>query len=272
MKRLVWLIVPVLLLAMSASAFAQGTPEASPEPAPPITVFVRQDPALGPILTDPNGMTLYLFTQDTVPGESTCYDQCAANWPPFTAPEPLGLPGGVEGELTTITRTDGTTQIAYNGIPLYYFAKDTQPGETNGQGVGDVWFVVHPGQQFGVMASPVAGTEPGMAGTPSADGAVTVELTEFTILVSQTEFKVGQTYTFNVTNIGQFPHEFYIEKAGAVGEALEANGAEAEIEPLESGASGTLTWTFTEAGIYQFACHVRTHYPMGMAVTIHVTA
>jgi predicted lipoprotein with Yx(FWY)xxD motif/uncharacterized cupredoxin-like copper-binding protein len=269
MKRLVWLIVPALLLGMSATAFAQATPEATPEP-PPITVFVRQDPALGPILTDPNGMTLYLFTNDTVPGESTCYDECATNWPIFTADEPLGLPGNVEGELTTITRTDGTTQVAYNGIPLYYFARDTQPGETNGQGRGDVWYVVHPGQQFGAMASPTAG-EPPLAATPSADGSVTVELTEFTILVSQTEFKVGQAYTFNVTNIGQFPHEFYIEPAGANGEPLEANGEEAEVEPLESGASGTLTWTFTEAGIYQFACHVRTHYPMGMAVTIHVT-
>lgn len=268
MRRLVWFVVPVLLLGMSASAIAQ---DASPEAAPPITVFLRQDPTLGPILTDPNGMTLYLFTKDTTPGESTCYDKCAENWPPFTASEPLGLPSTVEGELTTINRTDGTTQIAYNGIPLYYFAKDTQPGETNGQEVGDVWYVVHPGQQMGVEASPEAGdtTE---AATPSADGSVTVELTEFTVILSQTEFKVGQTYTFNVTNIGQFPHEFVIEKAGAVDEPLEVNGEEAEVEPLDSGASGTLTWTPTEAGIFQFSCHVRTHYQMGMAVTIHVTA
>jgi len=269
MKRLVWLIVPALLLGMSAGALAQ---EASPEAAPPITVFVRHDPALGDILTDPKGMTLYLFTKDTVPGARTCCDPCAANWPPFTADEPLGLPGRVEGELTTITRTDGTTQIAYNGIPLYYFAKDTQPGETNGQGVGDVWYVVHPGQQFGAVASPTAGTETETAGTPSAEGQVTVELTEFTIHVSQTEFKVGQTYTFNVTNIGQFPHEFVIEKAGAVDEPLEQNGEETEIEPMDSGGNGTLTWTPSEPGIYQVACHVRTHYPMGMAVTIHVTA
>ena len=268
MKRLVWLIVPMLLLGLSAGALAQSTPEAD---QPPITVFVRQDPALGPILTDPAGRTLYLFAKDTAPGESTCYEQCAANWPPFTADEPLGLPGNIEGELTTITRNDGTTQVAYNGIPLYYFAKDTQPGDTNGQGVGDVWFVVHPGQQFGATASPVASPQAEMAGTPAAEGEVTVELTEFTILVSQTEFTVGETYTFNVTNVGQFPHEFVIEPAGATDEPLEADGEELELEPMDSGTGGTLTWTPSEAGTFQFACHVRTHYPMGMAVTIHVT-
>lgn len=267
MRRLILLAMLALLAATSQSALAQSTPEAEPPP----TVFVRQDPALGPILTDPNGMTLYLFTADTVEGESTCYEQCATNWPPFTATEPLTLPGGVDGELTTITRTDGTTQVAYNGIPLYLWIKDTQPGDTTGQGVGDVWYVVHPGQQFGATASPVAA--PGLAPvtTPSAANEVTVSLTEFTIAASQTEFKVGETYTFVVQNIGQFPHEMYIEPAGAVGEPLEANGEEAEIEPMDGGASGTLTWTFTEPGTFQIACHVRSHYPMGMALTIQVT-
>jgi predicted lipoprotein with Yx(FWY)xxD motif/uncharacterized cupredoxin-like copper-binding protein len=269
MKRLVWMLVPMLALGMAGGVLAQ---DASPTATPPITVFVRHDATLGAFFTDPKGMTLYMFTNDTTPGESTCYEQCATNWPPFTASEPLGLPGGVDGELTTINRTDGTTQIAYNGIPLYYFAKDTQPGDTNGQGVGDKWFVVHPGQQFGAVASPTAGEQPEVVGTPAAEGDVVVNLTEFMIIASQTEFKVGQAYTFDVTNVGQFTHQFYIEKAGAVDESLEANGQEAEIESLDSGASGTLTWTFTEAGTYQFACHLRTHYPMGMALTIHVTA
>jgi len=270
MKRLVWLLIPALMLGMlgtAAGTLAQATPDAE---TPPITVFVRDDPALGMIFTDPAGKTLYLFTKDTVAGESTCYDDCAVNWPIFTSTEPLGLPGNIEGELTLITRTDGTTQVAYNGIPLYYFIGDTAPGDTNGQGKGDVWWVVHPGQEFGVASAP-ATPEAGAASTPSADGSVTVELTEFMITVSQTEFKVGQTYTFNVTNVGQYPHEFYIEKAGAVDEPLEVDGGEAEIEPMDAGTGGTLTWTPTEAGTYQFACHIRTHYPMGMAVTIHVT-
>lgn len=85
------------------------------------TVAVAESDTLGPYLTDAEGMTLYLFTQDTEEGVSTCYDDCATNWPIFTAEEPLTLPEGVEGELTLIERTDGTTQVAYNGIPLYYW-------------------------------------------------------------------------------------------------------------------------------------------------------
>ena len=92
---LAMLLVPALLLGWAATALAttSGTPEAEDEEeeAPP-TVFVRQDPVLGPILTDQAGMTLYLFTNDTTAGESTCYDKCAENWPPFTAEEPFSLP------------------------------------------------------------------------------------------------------------------------------------------------------------------------------------
>jgi len=273
MRKVLWLVVPALLLLLSSGALAQGTPETTESPQaeePSPTVFVRTDPALGQILTDPKGMTLYLFTKDTTANESTCYDQCAENWPPFTAEEPLAMPEFVDGELTTVQRTDGTTQVAYNGIPLYYFAKDTQPGETNGQGAGDVWYVVHPGQEFGAVASPEAGAAVPMA-SPGADDEVNVTLTELAVIPSQTEFKVGVEYTFNVTNSGGFPHEFYIEAAGANDEPLEANGEEAEVGPFDPGQGGTLTWTFTEAGIYQFACHVQQHYPNGMAITIHVT-
>jgi len=119
------------------------------------TIAVTDDPVLGPILTDPEGMTLYLYTKDEE-GKSNCYDRCAENWPPFTAEEPLTLPEGVAGELTLIDRDDGTQMVAYNGIPLYYWVKDQAPGDTTGQGVGDVWYVVAPGQRFGEVATPAA--------------------------------------------------------------------------------------------------------------------
>jgi len=263
------LLVPALMLGWAAIALAQSTPSASEGQEP--TVYVRQDPALGSILTDGKGMTLYQFTKDTTKGESSCTDQCAQNWPPFTASEPFSLPFTVKGELSTIQRTDGTTQVAYNGIPLYYFAKDTQPGETNGQEKGDVWYVVSPDAQFGQGGEPVATPETAMtAGTPAAAGDVQVTLIDGSISASATTFTVGQKYTFQVMNMGTLPHQFYIEKAGAEDQPLKSDSGNAEIEAFDAGKTMTLEFTFTEPGIYQFACHVPGHYAAGMALTIHV--
>ncbi len=264
-RLLVFALVPAFLLA-AGTALAQGTP--SPEQINP-TVFVRQDPTLGPFLTDPAGMTLYLFTKDTTPGESTCNDACAENWPAFTADEPLNLPGGVEGTLTTITRADGSPQIAYNDIPLYYFANDQAPGDVTGQGVGDVWYVVAPNTEFGAVASPAASP----AASPVAElgeNEVAVTLDEFPIYASSTEFTVGETYTFVITNAGRFRHELVLEAGGAPDVPLEADGREAETEAIEPGATATLEWTFTEAGNYQYSCHFRDHYARGMALSFRV--
>jgi predicted lipoprotein with Yx(FWY)xxD motif len=120
---------------------------------------IAQDPAVGSFLTDAEGNTLYLFTPDTTPGESTCYDDCAEAWPILAPAEEMTLPAGVPGELTTIERTDGTQQVAYNDIPLYYFVRDEQPGDINGQGVGGHWFIVPPGATHGPYpAAPGEGT------------------------------------------------------------------------------------------------------------------
>jgi predicted lipoprotein with Yx(FWY)xxD motif len=114
---------------------------ANPTPAP--TLQVRDDPELGPILVDARGWTLYLYTRDT-PGTSNCYDQCAVNWPPLMATDDLRGPDPVAAGLGTTTRTDGSLQVMYNDTPLYYWARDTKPGDTMGQNVGGVWFVVAP--------------------------------------------------------------------------------------------------------------------------------
>src|SRR5262249_11557545 len=95
-----------------------------------------------------NGMTLYHFTKDT-PGVSNCSGQCAVQWPPYTVSSSTaaaGLPGGsaVGGTISTIVRSDGTMQVTYNGEPLYFWYKDVNPGDTTGQNVGGVWFVVAP--------------------------------------------------------------------------------------------------------------------------------
>lgn len=99
---------------------------------------------LGSILVGPEGRTLYVFLQDTGT-ESTCYAECETNWPPLMATDAPEAGDGVDASLLgTTERTDGSTQVTYAGHPLYYFGGDQAAGDTNGEGIGDVWFVVSP--------------------------------------------------------------------------------------------------------------------------------
>jgi predicted lipoprotein with Yx(FWY)xxD motif len=91
------------------------------------------------VLTNAQGFTLYWFAPDT-PTRSTCYGTCAGYWPPVTG-SPSGRPG-VTGKLGIIRRSDGTTQITYNGHPLYTYVGDTAPGQAFGNGLnlnGGLW-------------------------------------------------------------------------------------------------------------------------------------
>lgn len=87
------------------------------------------------------GLSLYLFTVDK-DASSSCYDQCATNWPPvLTTGAPAGT-GVDDGLLGTTKRSAGTVQVTYNKAPLYRFAKDTHPGWVKGQGVKNTWWLV----------------------------------------------------------------------------------------------------------------------------------
>ena len=105
------------------------------------------DSPLGEHLVDGEGLTLYLFDNDE-PGVSNCTDDCLDNWPPVTVDAETGpvWGDGVDGDLVgTIEREDdGSTQLTYDGLPLYYWAADAAPGDVDGQGVNDVWWVVAP--------------------------------------------------------------------------------------------------------------------------------
>ncbi len=111
----------------------------------PETVVLSSSEELGDFLVGPEGFTLYLFAIDEE-GASSCVDACAENWPPLTvaANEVLTAGESIEGELATIEREDGTLQVTYNGVPLYYWVNDAAPGDTTGHEVNDVWFVVAP--------------------------------------------------------------------------------------------------------------------------------
>jgi len=93
------------------------------------------------VLVGPNGMTLYVFDRDTAgSGKSVCNGPCATNWPPLMAAD-ADQPAG---DYTVVTRDDGKKQWAMKGKPLYYWAKDTKPGDKTGDNVGTVWHVVKP--------------------------------------------------------------------------------------------------------------------------------
>lgn len=108
------------------------------------TIKVVENPKLGKILTDNKGKTLYMFTPDKN-STSECYDQCAVAWPPLlvSSGQPV-LAQGIVGTIGTTTRKDNTRQVTYNGMPLYYYAKDKNPGDVTGQNVENKWFVVNP--------------------------------------------------------------------------------------------------------------------------------
>ncbi len=110
------------------------------------TVNVADVGTYGSALVDGEGRSLYLFTKDTQnSGASTCSGDCLAKWPALTSQGSPVAGEGVDATLLgTITRDDGTMQVTYNGWPLYYYAQDTAAGDANGQGVGDVWYLVSP--------------------------------------------------------------------------------------------------------------------------------
>ncbi|WP_125778030.1 hypothetical protein [Antribacter gilvus] len=110
-----------------------------------VTELSTADTDLGTIVVDGEGMTLYQFDDDTQGGdESSCTGQCLTAWPPAHAGDEDPTLEGVTGEVGTITGTDGMPQLTLNGWPLYYFAGDAAPGDTSGQGVNDVWWVLTP--------------------------------------------------------------------------------------------------------------------------------
>ncbi len=93
---------------------------------------------LGTILVGPTGMTLYTWDRDTEANVSTCYNQCAVNWPPFV----VEAGATATGDWTIVPRTDGTSVWAYMGKPLYYFINDTAAGQTNGNQPDGTWHAV----------------------------------------------------------------------------------------------------------------------------------
>lgn len=162
-KSWVWIIIIILVILVGGYIAVQGMKKtsemapvqptketqtttapttASSATAPSNNIYlVKTDPTKGQYLTDFNGMTLYTYDKDT-PGKSNCYNGCATAWPVYTS--------GATAEstfptnITVVTRTDGSKQFAWKGMPLYYYVQDQKPGDITGDGLGGIWHIVKP--------------------------------------------------------------------------------------------------------------------------------
>lgn len=126
---------------MTESPTASAGSEEPSAAAGDATVLVTETD-LGQILTDAEGMVIYYFAMDSE-GTSNCEGDCLTSWPPVAVDGEPTAGDDVDAELGTIDGNDGT-QLTVNGFPAYYFAGDAAPGDTNGQGVGGIWWVFGP--------------------------------------------------------------------------------------------------------------------------------
>ena len=128
----------------TAGSAPAGTPASGSAAA---TVIESHAGSAGSFLTNGSGRAVYLWAADSM-NKSACSGACAGAWPPVTTTGKVTVADGAKAaDLGTITRSDGTKQVTYSGHPLYYFAGDSGPGQTNGQGsdsFGAKWWLVAP--------------------------------------------------------------------------------------------------------------------------------
>lgn len=147
MKRKITLFIAAAALAALAAAAFGDTSSASPPRAPKGALVALRSTALGNVLVDARGRTLYLFEKDKN-RRSACNGQCASYWPPLlTHGKPVARGGAKQSLLGTTRRANGSQQVTYAGHPLYRFVQDRKPGQTNGEGsqaFGAGWDVLSP--------------------------------------------------------------------------------------------------------------------------------
>jgi predicted lipoprotein with Yx(FWY)xxD motif len=115
-----------------------GTGEEQAAAGPPPTVSIEQVDGVGAVLVDREGAALYTSEQEA-DGTVRCRDDCLGFWLPLEASgDPTG-PDELSGTLGTVERPDGSTQVTYNGVPLYRFSDDREPGQVTGDGLSDAF-------------------------------------------------------------------------------------------------------------------------------------
>lgn len=132
------------LVALASGCAAPSESSDSSAAAQSTSLTQVVDTSAGQVLATAAGLSLYTFDNDTTT-ESTCYDGCAALWPPFVVDPYATAPAAPFG-LTT--RTDGKQQVTLDGHPLYLFARDTVQGDIKGDGLGGVWHLARPASGY----------------------------------------------------------------------------------------------------------------------------
>lgn len=228
-----------------ATAMPEATAAMTTTVTGPATVMISSNDELGDILSDDKGMTLYLFTKDT-PNTSNCYDQCATNWPPLlTEGEPAAGTGADAALLGTTERTDGTTQVTYNGWPLYYWVKDQEPGDATGQDVGGVWYVLNAkGEQVE---------------TPSESSAAPAAVEAKTVNISIKNFSFGETLTVPVGTTVVWTNEDSMDHT--------VTASDNSFDSGTFGQGDTFSFTFTEAGSFDYICALHPNMKGNVTVT-----
>lgn len=245
--------------AIVAPATATSQPEAAqlatatPQPKAAI-LKVSQSDQLGQFLVDDKGMTLYLYTKDA-PNTSNCYEQCEVAWPPlFTNGAPVAGDGLQASLLGVTTRKNGQTQATYNGWPLYYWVNDQKPGDTTGQDVGGVWYVISPlGEKISAAAgqaalSPTATVQPTSLPAPvptvddkggkNSDHSVTIKIENFKYAQPVLTIAVGTTVEWE--NEDTAPH------------TVTADDGTFDSGNMNKGDQ--FKFTFTKPGTYPYYC------------------
>lgn len=140
--------------AASSMPAESSAAASSSAPASAAELTVAQS-KYGQIVVGGQGLSVYYFTKNTKDsGTSACTAGCLTSWPAVTSTTATPTVEGVTGKIGTIPTADGKMQITINGMPIYYFAKDAAAGDTNGQGVGGVWYLVAPSGEM-ITAPPV---------------------------------------------------------------------------------------------------------------------
>ena len=170
MKRKITLFIAGAAVSgavLAAAAFGEASSASSSPPSKRAIVVLRQT-ALGKILVDARGRTLYLFEKDKH-GRSACYGACATAWPPLVSTAKPRARKGVHASLLGVTkRAGGKRQVTYAGHPLYTFTADKKAGQTIGEGVkafGAAWdAVAASGRAVEPAASDPGGNDGGYGG------------------------------------------------------------------------------------------------------------